>query len=324
MARTSASANSALWPMKPVHALLWQGVVVVVVLGALLWFGHNAATHLARRNMELDFGFLWRPAGFAMPFQMTTFKPTDSYFMALVAAFSNTLLVSSLGIAAATVLGLALGVMRLSSSWLMRTASSAVVELIRNTPQLLQVVFWYIGVLQLLPQARQGFSLAGLLHLNIRGLFVPAPLAGAWTSVWMAILLASLIVVPMLRRWLPLKRKYSGWLWLLPWAFAAALVDSLAGWSIPSLRGFNFVGGMVMPPELVALWAGLSLYSAAFIAEIVRKARASTAYCAPLSGCLYLSPRTWRRSSAPVCRASTRVNMRHQPRSGSVMRVRIG
>jgi general L-amino acid transport system permease protein len=272
MARTKSTSgsNAALWPMKSSHALLWQGVVLGIALLVLIWFGHNAASHLARRNMELDFSFLWRPAGFAMPFQITNFRPTDSYAMALVAAFSNTLLVSALGVVTTTVLGLALGVMRLSTSWLMRSASGAIVELIRNTPQLLQIVFWYVGVLQLLPQARQSLSLGGLFYLNIRGLFLPYPLAGDRTPLIAALLVLSLVLVPLLRHFLPMRRKGTRWLWLVPPTLFAALVASLSGWSAPTLKGFNFTGGMVMPPEFVALWAGLSLYSAAFIAEIVR------------------------------------------------------
>ena len=270
MARKSRSGNSALWPMKPSHALLVQGVAIAIGGFFILWFGHNAASHLARRGMQLDFGFLGSVAGFGMPFQILSFAPTDTYFMALVTAFANTLLVSALGIVTATILGFGLGVMRLSGNWLLETVSSAIIELVRNTPQLLQIVFWYVGVLQLLPLARESLSIGGFAYLNIRGLFLPAPIGGAWSSVLLIVFFLSFALVPLLRRWLPVEPRRSSVCWLLPLALLAALVVSLKGWSMPALKGFNFSGGMVLPPELVALWAGLSLYSAAFIAEIVR------------------------------------------------------
>lgn len=270
MARKTRSGNSALWPMKPFHALLVQGVAIAIGGFFILWFGHNAASHLARRGMQLDFGFLGSVAGFGMPFQILSFAPTDTYFMALVTAFANTLLVSALGIVTATILGFGLGVMRLSGNWLLETVSSAIIELVRNTPQLLQIVFWYVGVLQLLPLARESLSIGGFAYLNIRGLFLPAPKGGAWSSVLLIVFFLSFALVPLLRRWLPVEPRRSSVFWLLPLALLAALIVSLQGWSLPALKGFNFSGGMVLPPELVALWAGLSLYSAAFIAEIVR------------------------------------------------------
>ncbi|GAB4066766.1 ABC transporter permease subunit [Ancylobacter sonchi] len=270
MAGKSRKGGSSLWPMKASHALLMQGVALLIGGLVIAWFAQNAASNLARRSMQLDFGFLGSPAGFSMPFQILSFGPTDTYFMALVTAFANTLLVSAMGVITATVVGLGLGVMRLSHNWLLSTVSGAIVELVRNTPQLLQIVFWYVGVLQVLPQARQSLSFGDVAFLNIRGLFLPAPIGGPWSSVLLIAFFLSLALAPLARRYLPLHPRRSSLLWLVPPLLLIALAFSLKGWSLPALKGFNFAGGMVLPPELVALWAGLSLYTAAFVAEIVR------------------------------------------------------
>ncbi|GLK85826.1 amino acid ABC transporter permease [Ancylobacter defluvii] len=270
MAGKSLKGGSSLWPMKAPHALLLQGVALLIGGLVIGWFAQNAASNLARRSMELDFGFLGSVAGFSMPFQILSFAPTDTYFLALVTAFANTLLVSALGVITATVLGLGLGVLRLSRNWLLSTVSGAIIELVRNTPQLLQIVFWYVGVLQLLPLARQSLPFGDVAFLNIRGLFLPAPVGGPWSSALIIAFFASLALVPLARRYLAPESRRSGLFWLAPPLLLLALVLSIDGWSLPALKGFNFVGGMVLPPELVALWAGLSLYTAAFIAEIVR------------------------------------------------------
>ncbi|MCJ8144231.1 ABC transporter permease subunit [Ancylobacter sp. A5.8] len=263
-------SSTGLWPMKNAHALLWQGVLLLATGLLALWFGGNAAEHLARRGMSLDFGFLGQTAGFDIPFHILPFASTDTYLKALGIAFLNTVLVAVLGILAASALGLTLGIMRLSANWLVRNTAGVIVEVVRNTPQLLQIVFWYVGVLQVLPQARQSLSLADTVFLNIRGLFVPAPLASPATLPLLAALVLALVAVPLIRHRLPDARGRTRWLWLVPPALLAALIATLDGWSVPKLQGFNFSGGITLPPELVALWAGLTLYTAAFIAEIVR------------------------------------------------------
>ncbi len=170
------------------------------------------------------------------------------------------------GIVASTVLGVVVGVMRLSSNWLWRQLAAGFVELIRNTPQLIQIVFWYLAVLQALPSPRQSIAILPGVLLNVRGLFVPRPI---WTDHAAASMTAACALVPIaawaVRRW--------------GWAMLALLVPAavLAGFSVervewPQLGGFNIKGGVSLPPEFVALWFGLSVYSAAFIAEIVRGA----------------------------------------------------
>jgi general L-amino acid transport system permease protein len=250
------------------RALLLQGLLVAGALGLFWFFAHNAGLNLARRSISFGFEFLGRPAGFDIPFHIVPWEVTDTYGRALWVTFLNTLLVSALAIVTASILGLLLGIMRLSPNWLARKTAATLVELIRNTPQLLQIVFWYVAVLQTLPQPRQSLALAGIF-LNIRGLFVPAPqfAAGAWPVL---ALFVALLAVPLLwhRALGRLQLRY--WTWLLPAAAALWLALSITGWDMPSLQGFSFRGGITVPPELVALWVGLSIYASGFIAEIVR------------------------------------------------------
>jgi general L-amino acid transport system permease protein len=248
-----------------------QALLLLVVGLVLAWFASNVAENLARRNMGVDFQFLAQPAGFDIPFRILPWQLTDSYAWALVVSFANTLLVASMAILAATSLGLALGLMRLSSNPLGRGVSRAVMELIRNTPQLTQIVFWYFAVLQALPQARNSVRPVEGMFLNVRGLFMPAPDPGPATLPLLGVALLAMLLAPRLRhaftaRGIPLWLAYLPALLLL-----AASWFSVASWEAPELRGFNFRGGWRIPPELLALWLGLFVYGAGFIAEIVRE-----------------------------------------------------
>lgn len=252
------------------RALLVQGALLALVV-ALLWFlARNAGANLAQRNITFGFAFLGQSAGFDIPFRILPWSVTDTYGQALVVCLVNTLLVSALGIVAASLLGLVLGIMRLSTNWLVRNAALALVELVRNTPQLLQIVFWYVGVLQTLPQARQSLVLPGGAFLSIRGLYLPAPVFEPGGGLAAAAAVPALLLAPLLWR-VRLGGRRIGPLALVPGALAVAwLASRWQGLDRPVLQGFNFRGGMAVPPELVALWLGLSIYAAAFIAEIVR------------------------------------------------------
>src|SRR5262249_49285149 len=186
----------------------------------------------------------------------------------------NTLLVSVLAIVTTTVIGLVLGIMRLSPNWLARNTAFAVVEFVKNTPQLVQIFFIYVGVLQALPQTRESLSLGGAVFLNIRGLFLPAPILAETAGTALLLLLAGLAAGVVLWR-VRLRRTGStrgvlGLLaWILPLAAIAYAVDGgiVAGWDRPELKGFNFRGGFAVRPELLALWLGLANYTGAFVAE---------------------------------------------------------
>ena len=245
-------------------ALAGQAVAALLVVLVLAWAGHNASLALAQRNMQVDFGFLLKPAGFDIPFRLVPWESGDSYAHALLVAGLNTLLASALAIGLASALGLAIALLRLSGNPLAAGLARAVVELIRNTPQLLQVVFWYIAVLQVLPGARASLTLGSAAFLNVRGLFLPAPqspvffvLAGAGV--------AAAIVLPRLFKRAPVLLTAG-----LPLLLFVGLGTALSPWELPALRGFNFQGGWRLPPELLALVVGIGIYTAAFIAENIR------------------------------------------------------
>ncbi len=249
---------------------LVQLCLLAAVAGVIGFFWSNAAENLARRSITFGFGFLWQTAGFDMPFRLLEWKVTDTYGRALLLSLLNTLLVAALSIVIATLLGLALGIMRLSGNWLVRNTALSVIELVRNTPQLLQIVFWYVAVLQTLPGPRQSIEFGGGILLNIRGLFVPSLVLAS--EGWLAVLalVIAILLVPILWRIRVGERRIAAFA-LAPVVLACiAIQQSILSIDYPRLQGFNFRGGIVVPPELVALCLGLAIYAAAFIAEIVR------------------------------------------------------
>lgn len=259
------------------RSLLLQAAAAVLVL----WFGweivSNMAANLAERNIASGFGFLEQPAGFGIIQTLVPYDETSSYGRAFVVGLLNTLLVAVIGIVLATALGVMLGVARLSRNWLIAKLAAAYLEIVRNVPLLLQLFFWYFAVLRQLPPARQSLELGAGIFLNSRGLYLPwvEPQAQAW---WLlAALLAGALAV-----W-GIHRAADGWRGRLAVAslggvavFLALgqLITLLAGpvveIDMPQLRGLNFAGGIKIIPELVALVLALSLYTAAFIGEIVR------------------------------------------------------
>ncbi len=260
MHRASARARSAQW-------LLLLGVV------AIAWYlASTAATNLGRRHMGVSFGFLADHANFDIPFHLVRWEVGDTYLRALLVCTLNTLLVSAMGIVAATLLGLLVGVMRLSTNWLVRNIALGFIEMVRNTPQLVQIVFWYIAVLQNLPGPRQSIHFPAGALLNIRGLYLPTPYASPYAGSFAALAALLLLAIPFVWRRDIAGRPVGGRALLLLVPAVILIIAGIDHVATPELRGFNIANGIQVPPELVALWAGLSIYSAAFVAEIVRGA----------------------------------------------------
>ncbi len=268
-----------IWHNVGFRKLVYQVAVVGSILGLAVFMVSNAQDAMQKRGIATGFGFLFQEAGFDIGEGLITFKSTDSFLRAYGTAVLNTLKVSVLSIVFATVLGVVLGIARLSSNILISKLSSTYVEVFRNTPQLVQIIFWYTIITQL-PPPKQALSMLDSAFLTNRGFIVPWP-ANDPAYLWMLFaFLAACVAAVLLSRWADARRRASGrrvrvfWLNIALIVGAPLLVWTLFGAptevSVPALKGFNFVGGVTMSPEFLALLLGLSLYIAAFIAEIVR------------------------------------------------------
>jgi general L-amino acid transport system permease protein len=263
-----------------VRQAVYQVLLLAAVAYAGYWVLNNVAENLRRQNVASGFDFLGRTAGFDVSQSLIEYSNASSYGRAFWVGLLNTLLVAALGIVAATVIGFVVGIARLSSNWLIARLATAYVEIVRNLPLLLQLFFWYFAVLKTLPAPRQSHVLPGGVFLNVRGLYLPAP---APQSGFEAVAIAfgiGLFLAIALWVWSRRRQRLTGYrlpvLWpsLLIIVALPLAVFLVAGSPIrmiyPELRGFNFQGGVVLQPELIALLLGLSIYTASFIAEIVR------------------------------------------------------
>lgn len=263
-----------------VRAWLFQVVTVVFVVGLGWYLFHNTQANLQHRGITSGFDFLERSAGFGIAQHLIPYVESDSYARVFVIGLLNTLLVTFIGIILATVLGFVIGVARLSPNWMISKLATVYVETFRNIPPLLQILFWYFAVFLTLPGPRGSINLDDTFFISNRGLNMPgATLAeGFWPFV-LALVLAVLAIVLMVR--LANKRFdetgepfHKFWVGLLMFigipGICVLLFGSPVHWEVPQLKGFNFVGGWVLIPELLALTLALTIYTAAFIAEIVR------------------------------------------------------
>jgi len=250
---------------------------VAALLGYLV---HNTLQNMRQQGIASGFGFLDDTAGFSIAFSLIHYTADSSYARVFLVGLLNTLLVSGLGIVLSTLLGFVVGVARLSPNWLIRRWAAVFIETFRNIPLLLQIFFWYFAVLRPLPAPRESLNAFDLFFLNNRGLQVPRPVFEPG-FVWIPVMLAAGIAMAMIAAgWARRRRErtgrrfpvlpVAGALIVLPPAAAAWLTALPVTWDVPKLGTFSFSGGTTLIPEFVALLAALSIYTAAFIAEIVR------------------------------------------------------
>jgi general L-amino acid transport system permease protein len=256
-------------------AWAWQVLAVVAFAALILWLGNNARVNMAQRNITFGFGFLLHPAGFDIPFHLLGWNLTDAYGYALLVSVLNSALCAAMSIVLASALGLLIALMRLSGNPLTAGTARGVVEVVRNTPQLVQIFFIYIAVLQSLPPPRQSIAFGWGFFLNVRGLLVPAPTLDGRTVLLGAVVLGLAVIACARRRPGSIAGVLVGPALVLTWLAAAVFS---ATWELPALHGFNFTGGLRIPPELLALWLGISIYTSAFISEIVRAAILGISY----------------------------------------------
>ncbi len=280
-----------LWRDPLWRAVFFQVLLILAVVAVVAWVVNNTLSNLEQRGISTGFDFLSQSAGFGIIQTLVAYDESYSFGRTFLVGLLNTLLVSFLGVIFATVLGFLIGIARLSSNWLLSKLASVYIEIFRNVPLLLQIFFWYFAVLGVLPSPRQSISLFDVIFLNVRGISLPWPElnAGMVTVAWVfvACLAVVLVLKWFMRSWvrnhqhqenngqtllfikLAIKVAMAAMIVLIPLA-TSFLVDAQLQWEVPALRGFNYSGGLVLIPELVALWFALSIYTAAFIAEVVR------------------------------------------------------
>lgn len=263
----------------------WNGIILqILFVAVLVWVGYeivaNARTNLAAQRITTGFGFLNNTAAFDVNQTLISYSGSDSYSRVLLVGILNTLLVSVIGIFLATILGFMVALGRLSPNALLSRVSGAYVELIRNLPLLFQILFWYLAVLAALPGPRQSISLFSMFFLNNRGFIVPSPIEEPGLMPFLAALGVAIIASLGLRSYARRElfvRGHAMRIWpyvlgmLIGLPFIAIIVfGAPVAFEVPVLKGFNFAGGSRIIPELVALTLALTMYTASFIAEVVR------------------------------------------------------
>jgi len=264
-----------LWYDARTRSLLLQFIIACGFFGAVAWLVWNAHQNLTERGIATGFGYLRDAARFPISEGWIGYRPTDSYARAFAVGLANTLYISALVIVISTVLGFLLALARRSAHPLVKGIATVYLEITRNTPLIVQLLFWYSLVTINLPSPRQALNPLPGVFLSIRGLFFPSVQVQGDLLPLLAVPLIALLAWVCLR---PLRRQRPT-LPLGRTVLAAALLLGMAAWHIggitlgtssPQLRGLNFVGGTTLTPEFTALLVGLTLYSTAFSGEIIR------------------------------------------------------
>jgi len=264
---------------------VFQALTLLVIVWVIWYAWNNAATNLARANMTAGFGFLNSRAGFDIAQSLIAYTSDSTYMRALQVGLINTLVVAAAGIVTATVVGLLIGTGRLSHNWLIARLCTVYVEIFRNIPPLLVIFFWYLGVLALLPSIRSIFQHLeenpdAVFFISNRGIYMPAPVFGEGFGLTAVTLVLGIVAAIAFTVWANARQRATGKrppvarinlaLILLPALFVFLVSGAPMSFDYPVPGSFNMRGGMVVGPEFLALYLALSLYTASFIAEIVR------------------------------------------------------
>ena len=278
--RRAAASKRSVWNDPAIRAILYQVMVLGAVLALVAYLVSNTMANLARQNIASGFGFMAREAGFAISEHLIAYSPASRYLDAFYVGILNTLYVAVIGIVLSTILGTIIGVARLSPNWLIARLCTVYVEAIRNVPLLLQLFLWYAIITVSLPGPRQAFHPLPGVFLSNRGLKFPVPVGDP--AYWVAAigLVLGIVGAVLVRRWAKARQASTGQQFPSIWAGFGLIVGlPIVGWlvggaptalDVPELKGFNFSGGSTISPEFMALLTGLTLYTAAFTAEIVR------------------------------------------------------
>ena len=278
--QSQPSAKVAFWYDPRTRSILYQ-VGVLVMVGLLGYYlVSNTLANLERQSIATGFGFLEKEASFEIGESIIPYSAANKYARALLVGVLNTLLVSFIGIVLTVILGTLIGILRLSSNWLVSKLAAVYIEVFQDIPVLLQLFFWYAFFYEVLPGPRQALSPFSGVFMSNRGFVIAIPESHP-THIFMFIaVLTACFVIFLMRRWARKRQARTGQSFpVFRIAIGLLIIFPLLAWliggmptamSVPALKGFNFQGGLNVSPEFSALLLGLVLYTAAFVAEVVR------------------------------------------------------
>ena len=271
---------SDIWTNERSRSLVIQIVALVALLVTLAWIINNTIQNFENLGVETGYGFLGHPASYDINQRLIEYSSRSTHARAAVVGFLNTVLVAVTGIIFATLLGFSIGILRLSNNWLVARLMTAYIEFTRNVPVLLHILLWYGIVVHVLPHPKQAIEPISGLFLSNRGFYLPRPVFEDFAWVIPASLVVTLVGVWLFARHARRVQEQTGRIYpVLSVSLAAIIAVPViayfaSGMPInldwPALKGFNYKGGIALKPEFFALWFALSIYTAAFIAEIVR------------------------------------------------------
>ncbi|MBO8157404.1 MAG: ABC transporter permease subunit [Bacillaceae bacterium] len=281
MKKHNTSVNTPFWRDNRIIPIILQAIFAILLILAFVVLINNTIKGMEKIGINLGFGFLEDTASFSIGESLIDYQPTDSYAKAVLVGILNTIKVSVIGIILATIIGVVVGVTRLSNNWLARQVAGLYIEVLRNTPLLVQIFIWYYAVFLNLPKVQESFVLFDSVYISNRGVALPWFDPTSATNVWIILFIIGIISSIILWK-VKIKaeaetgeRKYP-----LIWA-AGSLIGALtlaaiitqqgpAAMNYPAIGKFNFTGGQVISPEFSAILVSLTLYTATYIAEIVR------------------------------------------------------
>jgi len=274
------SLISRLWNNTETRSVILQILTIALLFGFIAYIVNNAIANLAAIGKTFSYDFLWEPASYDISQTLIEYTSRSTHFEAGLVGLANTGLVAVCGVILATILGFTFGVLRLSSNFLISRIVYCYIEFVRNVPVLLHILLIHGFVVHTLPVPKQAMNFADSFFLTNRGFFVPKP---EFETAFWAVFIAFIIGIGFtvwFKRWAKGVQDATGKIYpvfligtgaILGFPILVFLVTGMpVQWGIPALKGFNFKGGMVLRPEFIALWLALSLYTSAFIAEIVR------------------------------------------------------
>ena len=271
---------SNIWRNEKSREIIIQIFVLFCIGWLLSWLVMNVNANFKALGKDISFEFLFIPAGYDINQYLIDYNNRDSHLRAGIVGLLNTGLVAIFGIILATVMGVALGIIRLSKNWLASKLAYWYVEFTRNVPILLHILLWHGIIINTFPQTRQAINFGDITFLSNRGFYLPKPLTESGIEFVYLCFVIALIFSVLFNKYAKKKQELTGVQYPVFWINIAVIIilPSLAfllsglplSFEIPVLKGFNFRGGLHMSPELAALTFALGIYTAAFIAEIVR------------------------------------------------------